>query len=223
MSDIRRERQERFRAIDLYPVTSEALSNGRSSLEILDGLLVGGATCVQLREKDKSPRELYELAIVFRERTQAAGALLVLNDHVDIALAAGADGVHLGQDDLPLAAARRIAPDLLLGQSTHSLDQALAAEAAGADYVNIGPLNPTKTKATHVAFLGPEAVEDVAAALTIPFSCMGGIKRDHLPELVRRGAQRIALVTAVTQAPDVAAATRDLRKVIGEAAASFGR
>ncbi len=222
-SALRAKRCARFRAIDLYPVTSEPLSAGRSTLEVLDGLLAGGATCVQLREKEKSARELFELAQAAREKTRQAGALLILNDHLDMALAVEADGVHLGQDDLPLEAARRLAPDLLLGRSTHSLEQALEAQAEGADYINIGPLFPTETKATHQQFLGAQAVEAVAARLSIPFSCMGGIKQEHLAELVGRGAMRIALVTAVTQAPDVAAATAALRRTIQEAAVDAGR
>ena len=101
--------------------------------------------------------------------------LLIINDHVDIALAVDADGVHLGQEDLPLAAARRIAPELLIGISTHSREEALKAQGEGADYVNIGPIFPTRTKEGVTRFLGPEAIPGIAAGLEIPFTVMGGI------------------------------------------------
>jgi thiamine-phosphate pyrophosphorylase len=200
--------------IDIYPVTCEALSAGRTSVEILDGLLAGGARIVQLREKDLSVAELYELALVFRGKTREAGALLIVNDHLDLALAVEADGVHLGQDDLPLAAARRIAPDLLLGRSTHNLAQALAAQEQGADYVNLGPIYPTKTKTGHSAFLGPDGIRQIMPSLHIPFTVMGGINENNLDAVLAAGARRIAVVTAVTQAPDVAGAVRQFRRRI---------
>ena len=218
ISPLRLARRERFRAVDLYPVTSTSLSAGRSTLDVVHALLAGGATCIQLREKEMSARDLVALGHQVRAATTAAGALLIVNDRVDVALAVEADGVHLGQDDLPLAEARRLAPDLLLGRSTHSLVQALQAEAEGADMINIGPLFATQSKATPHAPLGLDVLTQVAQRVHIPFSCMGGIKREHLAALVRAGAQRIALITALTYAPDVAQATRELRQVVVEAA-----
>jgi thiamine-phosphate diphosphorylase len=133
---------------------------------------------------------------------------------VDVALAVEADGVHLGLEDFPIAAARRLGPDLIIGASTHSRAEAEAAQAAGASYVNIGPLFPTKTKAWGEAFLGLEGLRDVKSAVRIPFTVMGGIKREHIPALVAEGARTIALVTAVTAAPDPEAAARDLLAAI---------
>ena len=141
-----RERLALFDQADLYVVITEALCAGRSALDVLGKTLAAGVRLVQLREKDMGGRELYERALAFRRETEAAGALLIINDRLDIALATGADGVHLGQDDLPVAAARRLAPDLIIGASTHSLEDALAAQEAGASYVNIGPIFPTQTK-----------------------------------------------------------------------------
>jgi len=210
----KQKRIELFKNIDLYPVTTQRLSAGRTSLEILDGILAGGAKIVQLREKELSMRELYELAAAFRAKTSEAGALLMINDHIDLALAVDADGVHLGRDDLPLPAARRIAPDLILGASSHNLKQALAAQAQGADYVNIGPIFATGTKPEHKVFLGPAAIGEIGLHLDIPFTVMGGINQGNIASVAAAGARRIAVVTAVTQAPDVAQAVRELRRMI---------
>lgn len=213
MSEKKRERVARFAQVDLYVVTCAALSNGRSNLAVLDAVIASGGNIIQLREKELGIRDYYDLAQRFREITRAAGVLLIINDHLDVALAIDADGVHLGQDDFPIEAARRIAPDLLIGCSTHSLDEALQAQAAGADYVNIGPIFPTGTK-EHVQAIGVQAIRAIAPHLTIPFTVMGGIKASNIGEVVAAGAQRIAVVTAVTQAQDMAAAVRALRAEI---------
>jgi thiamine-phosphate pyrophosphorylase len=210
----RRERAEAFSNIDLYPVTCEKLSNGRSNLEVLEGLIAGGSKVVQLRDKEASPGHLYRMAVVFREMTAKAGMLLIVNDYVDIAMAVDADGVHLGQDDIPPEAVRDIAPDLVIGVSTHSLDQALAAQQAGADYINIGPIYPTGTKEVAAKVLGPEAVLEIGSQVDIPFTVMGGIKDSNLDEMLKRGAKRLAVVTAVTQAENIAGTVRKMRERI---------
>ncbi len=214
----RETRKEQFLRVDLYPVTCERLSAGRSNLELLEAAIRGGAKIIQLREKDLPGRELYRMALRFREITGRAGVLLMINDHVDIALAVEADGVHLGQDDLPLAAARKIAPELIIGVSAHSREEAVKAEAEGADYVNIGPIFPTRTKEGVSRFLGPEAIPGIAAGLTIPFTVMGGISGANIDLVLPQGARRIAVVTAVTQAADMAGAVAALREKIRKAA-----
>ena len=210
----REERKARFKEIDVYPVTCERLSGGRSNLEVLEAVIRGGARIIQLREKEYSKKDLYRLALTFREISAAAGMLLMVNDHLDLALAVGADGVHLGQDDLPLTAARRLAPALLIGVSTHSLEQALEAEREGADYVNIGPIFATATKVGVGHPLGPEAVATIGPRLSIPFTVMGGIGSGNLDQVLARGAHRIAMVTAITQAPDIAEEVRLFRERI---------
>ncbi|MDP8222500.1 MAG: thiamine phosphate synthase [Candidatus Lernaella stagnicola] len=204
----------KFAEVDLYPVTCEALSAGRSNLEVLDGILDGGAKIVQLRDKTLEMRDLFELAQIFREKTRSAGALLIINDHIDLALAVEADGVHLGQADFPLPAARRLAPELIIGRSSHNLAQALKAQADGADYVNIGPIFLTGTKPEHKVFLGPDAINSIGGQLDIPFTVMGGINETNIAEVVAAGARRVAVVTAVTQAADIAEAVRRLRSLI---------
>ena len=205
------ERLALFDQVDLYPVTCQPLSEGRSSLEVLDGILAGGARIVQLREKEMTLRELCQLGQEFRRRTASAGALLIVNDHVDLALAVDADGVHLGQDDLPMAAARGLAPELIIGRSSHGLEQAIVAEAEGADYVNIGPIFPTGTKPEHTVFLCPQAIREFGPRLAVPFTVMGGIGLANIDQVVAAGARHVAVVTAVTRAPDIAAAVRELR------------
>ncbi|MFZ0052299.1 MAG: thiamine phosphate synthase, partial [Desulfobaccales bacterium] len=171
-----------FERADLYVVITQAFCAGRRGLAVLDQVLAAGVGIVQLREKDLTDRRLYELAVAFRRRTEAAGALLIIDDRLDIALAAGADGVHLGQEDLPVAAARRIAPDLIIGASSHSLEEALAAQEAGAGYVNIGPIFPTATKPA-ASPLGLEAIERIAPRLRIPWSAMGGIHQGNIAQV----------------------------------------
>ena len=208
----RAERLARFREIDIYPVTCEKLSAGRTNLDILRAVIDGGARIVQLREKEYSTRTLYQTAEQFRTETAEAGVLLIVNDRIDVALAVGADGVHLGQDDLPIAAARRLAPRLLIGASTHSREEALQAEQEGADYINIGPIFPTKTKEGIANFLGPEAIGSISSAITVPFTVMGGITASNLDLVLQQGARRIAMITAITLADDMAAMVRTLRE-----------
>ncbi|MCK5219297.1 thiamine phosphate synthase [bacterium] len=210
----RQERRKRFEAIDLYPVITEKFCAGRSSLEICKAVIAGGARIVQLREKDKSWREVCRLAGQFRELTARAGVLLVINDYLDIALEVEADGVHLGSEDMPLAAARNVAPELIIGISSHNLAEARQAELQGADYINIGPLYPTSTKAGFSDYLGPERMSGIIQAIRVPCTVMGGINPDNLDEIIRYGARRVAMITGITQAGDVAGRVRELRRRI---------
>ncbi len=211
MNELRKQRAERFRNTGLYLVIGHEFTNGRSVLDVLAAAADGGVRTVQLREKNLSGRELTLLAEKFRRKCDELGVLMLMNDHVDIALAIGADGVHLGQDDMPLEAARRIAPELILGRSTHSVEQALEAQAQGADYVNLGPVFPTRTKNTPVQPLGLEIIRNAAPKLSIPFSVMGGVKEHNIPQLYDAGARIFAMVTELTQADDVAAKARAMR------------
>jgi len=205
---------DRFQVAGLYLVTSQALSAGRSTIEIVRAALAGGVKLIQLREKDMSLREYVKLAEQVRAMTLNTGCLLIINDRVDVALAVGADGVHLGQDDFPIPAARKLAPDLIIGASTHNVDEALRAQEDGSSYINIGPIYPTGTKVWEGEYLGLDGLRTIAAVARVPFTVMGGIKQAHFPGLIDAGARIIALVTAVTAAPDPEEATRELiRKV----------
>jgi thiamine-phosphate pyrophosphorylase len=223
VSEKRKNRREAFRHVNLYPVIGERFCLGRNVVEVLEAVILGGARIVQLREKDRPESDLFLMAEEYRRITKDAGILLVINDHVDIAMAVDADGVHLGQDDIPLEAVRRTAPDLLIGVSTHSLEEALAAQEGDADYVNIGPIFPTSTKEGVNRFLGPEAVTGIGGRIEVPFTVMGGIKEENMREVLNRGARRVAVVTAVTQAPDVSAAVRSMEEKIAGWKADSGR
>lgn len=206
--------QQFIEKVTVYPVSCEQLCNGRSDREWLDGVLAGGARVVQLRDKVSEDRVLYQKARFFRERTKKAGALFIVNNRLDIALLTEADGLHLGNSDIPAEEARRLAPAMIIGVSANTPEQAASAEKRGASYFNIGPLYPTNTKRKLTAFLGPEAIGRFSALSPLPFTCMGGIKLEHVPELVKNGAQRLAVVSAISQAENIAVETKKWMETI---------
>jgi thiamine-phosphate pyrophosphorylase len=193
--------------VTLYPVSCEKLACGRTDEEWLEAVLAGGARIVQLRDKVSDDRTLFAKAQYFRRLTAAAGALFIVNNRVDIALLAGADGIHLGNSDLPAAEVRKLAPELLIGVSANTREQAASAKARGASYYNIGPLFHTATKSGLTTFIGEQAIPAYSAESDLPFTVMGGIKLEHVPRLTALGARRIAVVTALTQAGDIARET----------------
>ncbi|TKJ41259.1 thiamine phosphate synthase [candidate division LCP-89 bacterium B3_LCP] len=202
---------------DLYPVTCEKLSNGRTNLEVLDELIAGGAKVVQLREKDLSDRDFFELATEFRRRTFQAGMTLIINDRVDICRAVEADGVHLGQDDFPLKTARRmLGPQTIIGVSTHSIEEAVQAEKEGADYINVGPIFATQTKEHTGTPVGIELFRKVNDLVNIPITVMGGIKLENLQQVLDAGVKRVAVVTGIISSDDIAIAVREFRRRITE-------
>jgi thiamine-phosphate pyrophosphorylase len=209
-------RRQMFQHVDIYPVTCERFSEGRSNFEVLQAVIQGGARIIQLREKEYPKKDLFHMALKFREITAEVGILLIINDHLDVALGAEADGVHLGQEDLPLIVARQLAPELLIGASTHSLEQALQAQEDGADYINIGPIFRTTTKEGVELSLGPEAIARISPQIKVDFTVMGGINESNIDQVLAKGARRVAMVTAITKAPDIAAKVRFLKEKITE-------
>jgi len=209
MSDLLEQRLKKFlHEVTVYPVSCEKLANGRTDNEWLEAVLSGGARIVQLRDKDADDRTLLEKAHIFRRKTAEAGALFIVNNRLDIALLAQADGIHLGNSDIPAQEARKLAPDLIIGLSCNNAEQAATAEDRGASYFNIGPLFPTATKQGLTAFLGTDAIRRFSAKSALPFTVMGGIKIEHVPSLITLGARRLAVVTALTQAIDIKKETR---------------
>ena len=193
--------RERLQDVRLYLLVTESLCLHGLERVVKDALQ-GGVDVVQLREKDRSDRDLLAEATLVRQWTTATGALLIVNDRADVALACGADGVHLGQDDLPVNMARRIlGGEKLVGVSTHSIEQARQAVLDGADYLGVGPVFPSQTK-TFDAFPGLEFVREVAAEITRPWFPLGGINESNIAEVLAAGAHRVALSGAIAAADD---------------------
>lgn len=210
----------RFSDVDIYPVTGRSLLGDRRDEEVIAELARGGAKIVQLREKNLSTRDFYDLAVLYRMETRRYGMALIINDRVDIALAVEADGVHLGSDDLPVRAAREVlGPGAIIGGSSHSVEEALRVQDEGATYVNIGPLFPTPTK-PGAAPVGLTAVKEVAAVLSIPFTVMGGVTLKNLDSVLSAGAKKIGVVSAIFGAKDIEAATREFKRRIRAASQS---
>lgn len=198
----------------LYVVTDRALARGRSELEVVRQALAGGATAIQLRGKDWSGRELYRVGRELRQATREAGALLLVNDRLDVALAVEADGVHLGQEDLPAAEARRLGgPGFLIGVTAETVEQGVAAEAEGADYLGTRAVFPTSTKAYREP-MGVAALAQLVRAVSIPVVAIGGIKAKNARQVLATGVAGLAVVSAVVAAEDVRAAAAQLAGLI---------
>jgi thiamine-phosphate pyrophosphorylase len=204
---------------DTYLVTQRDLSAGRSSEEVVEAALAGGIDVVQVREKDHSAREQLSTAERLRDLTAAADVPLIVNDRVDIAAAVDADGVHLGDDDLPVDVARdQLGADAIIGRSVSTVEGANAAEAAGADYLGVGAVYATSSKDVDEdeQAIGLERVEAIDDAVDIPFVGIGGVTADNAADVVAAGADGVAVITAITQADDPEAATRDLNEAVAE-------
>jgi len=193
----------------LYAIV-DPLDTGRSPIDLAAALLDGGARLLQLRLKVAPAREVLEVARAVRPLARQASALLIVNDRPDVARAAEADGVHLGQDDLPVAAARAVlGSGGIIGVSTHSVAEARAAAAAGADYLGVGPVFDTTSKVGALAARGLDLVRAVRDAVTLPLVAIGGITPGTAPDVRAAGAEAVAMIAALVRAPDVAAAVRD--------------
>ena len=208
-----RERIARFAAARLYPVISSEFCAGRSPFEVFSAAAAGGAKVIQIREKNWSKDRICELVRACRPAADRFGVLVIVDDHADVARDAGADGVHIGQDDMSVAEVRAVSPELLIGKSTHNLAELLAAQEEGTDYLNIGPIFATNTKSVSYPAVGLEELTKLVPQVKIPFSVMGGIKERHIKALLAAGARRIAMVTEITQAPDVTAKVRELESL----------
>lgn len=197
----------------LYLITDRHQTAGRPLLEVVEAALSGGVRAVQLREKDLSTAELYDLAWEMRALTSRYDAHLLINERIDIALAVEADGVQLGVNSLPVTAARRIAPDFLIGYSSHGVGEAVAALAKGADFVTFGPVFSTPSKAAYGEPVGlgeldrvcHQAVGDLVFAL-------GGVKRENLDQVTAAGCCRVALISDILSAHDPATAAEEIRR-----------
>ena len=200
----------------LYVILDRTVAARRDLVDLLDAVIAGGARMIQLREKTWPSGQLLPLAERLRARCREAGVTFVMNDRVDLAVALQADGVHLGQDDLPPHLARPLLrPGMLLGVSTHSVEQARRAQAAGADYVAVGAMFPTSTK-PDFELVGPALVRAVRQEVRVPLVGIGGITPDNVGQVISAGADGVAVISAVCAAPDPAAAARKFLGAIAE-------
>jgi thiamine-phosphate pyrophosphorylase len=199
----------------LYCITAEMYSAGHDNISVVREMLSGGGKIVQYREKDMPMLRQYHQCLELRRMTADAGAMLIIDDHIDLALAVGADGVHIGQDDLPIEKAREIAGDeLLIGLSTHSPEQALDAVAWGADYIGVGPIFETHTKKDVCSPVGLEYLDYVVKNIKLPFVAIGGIKPSNIGTVLEHGAACVALVTGIVGADNISGTVSEMLRTI---------
>ncbi len=217
-------RGERLRdALRLYVITDRGLARGRPDEEVVRQAIAGGATAIQLRWKTGPLTEALHVGRVMRELCHRAGVLFIVNDRADLALALEADGVHVGLSDLPVEEARGLlGSEAVIGFSPETLDQALAAEQAGADYLGVGPVFPTSTKPDAGPAVGLEHLRRIAAAVRIPVVGIGGITAENAAAVIEAGAVGVAVISAVVGAEDIVAAATRLRRAVDEALARRG-
>src|SRR5438309_6902474 len=202
----------------LHLLTDREWSRGRDLLSVAAAARDGGATVIQLRDKMASTRVLIEEGLALRALTRERGALLIVNDRVDVALAVEADGAHVGQDDMPAELARRLlGPERILGVSAANIREAEEAVAGGADYLGVGPIFPSLGKADAGPATGVHLLTELAKRYTIPLIAIGGITAENAEEVMRAGAAGVAVITAVVYAEDIKAASRQLRLAVDTA------
>ena len=201
----------------LYCITAANLSNGRTNFEVVRAMLEGGAKIIQYREKYADIRTRYEECVKIKEMCAEYGCTFIINDNIDIALLVRPDGVHIGQDDLPIKEVRKlVGDDMIIGLSTHSPEQARQAVADGADYIGVGPLFPTKTKDNVCAPVGLEYLEYVVNNIDLPYTAIGGIKEHNMELPLGKGAKCICMVSEITGAENIKAKVETLIRKIRE-------
>lgn len=203
-----------FPETDIYCLTDSRQSLGRDTPDVVKAMLSAGVKIIQYREKDKDAGVMLKECLAIRELTRKAGCCFIVNDHVDIAMLCEADGVHVGQADLPLGAVRSLlGPERLIGVSTHRWSEAEAAIRGGADYIGVGPIFATATKTTTPP-VGFAYLEEAARKSAIPFVTIGGVNEKTAAEVVRRGARCCGIVSAITLAKDIPGTIAALRAII---------
>lgn len=203
----------------LYVITDEQVSRGRSHLHVAEAAILGGADVIQLRDKTASGGRLYRVALQLRKLTREAKVPFIVNDRLDIALASDADGVHVGQGDLPASVVRNImGPGKVLGVSADTVEEAQLAEKDGADYLGVGPVFEARgTKSDAGEPQGLELIKKIRRQCRLPIVAIGGIKAENARLVQEAGAVAAAVISAIVAADDIAQATRQLKSVLGDA------
>jgi thiamine-phosphate pyrophosphorylase len=196
--------------LQLYIVTDSRFCDEIASAK---SVLAAGATAIQLRMKDVCSKKLLQTAVELRKLTKKYGALFIVNDRVDIALASGADGVHLGQDDMPIEYAKKIAPELIIGISASNLDQAIQGQEQGADYIGVGAIFPTQTK-TDASICGIDELKKILSEVSIPLVAIGGINHQNASELLTLGNVGLCCISAILASDNIEQATREMLEII---------
>ncbi len=205
-----KDKEQDIRKWNLYVMLDRELIGARDPLEISRAVAAAGVRVIQWRDKEGSSREIFKVVYQLMQCNTLKDIDVIINDKVDITLATEADGVHLGQDDLPLAEARNLLGEKIIGISTHGLEEAVRAEKEGADYVALGPIFPTQTKKDAGSPLGVKKIREVRQAIRIPLVAVGGINETNIGEVAAAGADAVAVSSAVLKAKDITVATKRL-------------
>jgi thiamine-phosphate pyrophosphorylase len=213
------ERKREMIPAGLYGITAEKFSAGRTNIQVVEKMIEGGIKIIQYREKRpyKSYNTILEECKQIRALTRAAGVTFIVNDYVDVALLVDADGVHVGQDDLPVGEVKKLlGREKIVGLSTHSPKQAEDAVRAGADYIGVGPIFPTRTKDDVCDPVGFEYLDWVVKNISLPFVAIGGIKLNNIDRIVQRGAKSVCLVTEIIGATDIVARIQEIHTALAQ-------
>ncbi len=208
---------------DLYVITDEVIAGGLSHAEIAQRAIAGGADVIQLRDKVCGCRELIRVGRTLREITKKSGTLLIVNDRLDVALTCGADGVHLGQDDISAVVARQLAPHgFIIGISVGTVEEAVRAEHDGADYIALSPVFSTASKFNAGPGHGLEVLRQIRQNVSLPVIAIGGINRDNVRDVILAGADGVAVISDVVGSPDITIAARELKNIISACRENIG-
>ena len=199
----------------LYVITDEGMAHGLGHVEIARKVAEGGADVIQLRDKARTGKDLLSIALQIREIARSSGISFIINDRLDLALASGADGVHLGQEDLPVPFARRVSPrGFIIGTSVRTVAEAMIAETEGADYIALSPIFDTATKSDAGPGKGLERLRVIKSAVSIPVIAIGGIGKDNVRQVMDAGADGVAVISAVVGQKDIVKATAEMRSLV---------
>ena len=202
----------------LYVITDEGISHGLSHVEIARKVAEGGADVIQLRDKARTGKDMLSIALQIKKITRSAGIRFIINDRLDLARASDADGVHLGQEDLPIPFARRVAPKgFIIGTSVRSVQEAIIAESEGADYIALSPIFDTPTKSDAGPGKGLEMLKEIKSAVSIPVIAIGGIGKGNVRQVMDAGADGVAVISAIVGQKDIVKATAEMRSLIYQA------